>query len=117
MIHRLSRRSILGGMVAVPIGLRAARAQTREQYEAFIAALANGEPADGHEWDRVPYFEGCLPIEEIARRGPETLRFGPMKPVGLWDPNTGKLPYAVLQLRQENLRADSYYIVGFQNHM
>jgi methylenetetrahydrofolate--tRNA-(uracil-5-)-methyltransferase len=90
---------------------------TREEYDAFIAALAKAESADGHEWDRVPYFEGCLPIEEIARRGPDTLRFGPMKPVGLRDPNTGKLPYAVVQLRQENLRADSYNLVGFQNHL
>jgi methylenetetrahydrofolate--tRNA-(uracil-5-)-methyltransferase len=63
------------------------------------------------------YFEGCLPIEEIARRGRDTLRFGPMKPVGLRDPRTGKQPYAVVQLRQENLRADSYNLVGFQNHL
>jgi methylenetetrahydrofolate--tRNA-(uracil-5-)-methyltransferase len=63
------------------------------------------------------YFEGCLPIEEIARRGRDTLRFGPMKPVGLDDPRTGKWPYAVVQLRQENLRADSYNLVGFQNHL
>jgi methylenetetrahydrofolate--tRNA-(uracil-5-)-methyltransferase len=65
----------------------------------------------------VHYFEGCLPIEETARRGPDTLRFGPMKPVGLTDPKTGKWPYAVVQLRQENLRADSYNLVGFQNHL
>jgi len=63
------------------------------------------------------YFEGCLPIEETARRGRDTLRFGPMKPVGLTDPKTGKWPYAVVQLRQENLRADSYNLVGFQNHL
>ncbi len=63
------------------------------------------------------YFEGCLPIEEIARRGRDTLRFGPMKPVGLRDPRSGKMPYAVVQLRQENLRADSYNLVGFQNHL
>src|SRR5215469_9775603 len=63
------------------------------------------------------YFEGCLPIEETARRGPDTLRFGPMKPVGLTDPKTGRWPYAVVQLRQENLRADSYNLVGFQNHL
>jgi methylenetetrahydrofolate--tRNA-(uracil-5-)-methyltransferase len=63
------------------------------------------------------YFEGCLPIEETARRGRDTLRFGPMKPVGLTDPRTGRWPYAVVQLRQENLRADSYNLVGFQNHL
>ena len=90
---------------------------TREDYEAFLAALASAQPADSHEWDKVPYFEGCLPIEEIARRGPETLRFGPMKPVGLRNPQTGQIPYAVVQLRQENLRADSYNLVGFQNHL
>ena len=95
---------------------------TREEYEAFLAALASAEHADGHDWDvvdwkKAPYFEGCLPIEEIARRGPDTLRFGPMKPVGLRNPHTGQLPYAVVQLRQENLRADSYNLVGFQNHL
>jgi methylenetetrahydrofolate--tRNA-(uracil-5-)-methyltransferase len=97
----------------------------REQYEAFIAALAEARPVqsheaqrvDGHDWDNAQYFEGCLPIEEIARRGPDTLRFGPMKPVGLRNPHTGNIPYAVVQLRQENLRADSYNIVGFQNHL
>jgi methylenetetrahydrofolate--tRNA-(uracil-5-)-methyltransferase len=67
--------------------------------------------------DQPQYFEGCLPIEETARRGRDTLRFGPMKPVGLTDPKTGRWPYAVVQLRQENLRADSYNLVGFQNHL
>ncbi|HEV2645956.1 MAG TPA: methylenetetrahydrofolate--tRNA-(uracil(54)-C(5))-methyltransferase (FADH(2)-oxidizing) TrmFO [Acidobacteriaceae bacterium] len=66
---------------------------------------------------KLQYFEGCLPIEETARRGRNTLRFGPMKPVGLTDPKTGRWPYAVVQLRQENLRADSYNLVGFQNHL
>jgi methylenetetrahydrofolate--tRNA-(uracil-5-)-methyltransferase len=89
----------------------------REQYEAFIAALAEAQRVDGHDWDKAQYFEGCLPIEEIARRGPDTLRFGPMKPVGLRNPHTGNIPYAVVQLRQENLRADSYNLVGFQNHL
>ena len=97
----------------------------REEYEAFIAALAQAEPvqphnatpADSHDWEHAQYFEGCLPIEEIARRGPDTLRFGPMKPVGLRNPHTGNIPYAVVQLRQENLRADSYNLVGFQNHL
>jgi methylenetetrahydrofolate--tRNA-(uracil-5-)-methyltransferase len=89
----------------------------REEYEAFIAALAEAQRVDGHDWDKAQYFEGCLPIEEIARRGPDTLRFGPMKPVGLRNPRTGNIPYAVVQLRQENLRADSYNLVGFQNHL
>jgi methylenetetrahydrofolate--tRNA-(uracil-5-)-methyltransferase len=89
----------------------------REEYDAFIAALAEAQRVDGHDWDKAQYFEGCLPIEEIARRGPDTLRFGPMKPVGLRNPYTGNIPYAVVQLRQENLRADSYNLVGFQNHL
>jgi methylenetetrahydrofolate--tRNA-(uracil-5-)-methyltransferase len=89
----------------------------REEYGAFIAALAEAQRVDGHDWDKAQYFEGCLPIEEIARRGPDTLRFGPMKPVGLRNPHTGNIPYAVVQLRQENLRADSYNLVGFQNHL
>jgi methylenetetrahydrofolate--tRNA-(uracil-5-)-methyltransferase len=72
---------------------------------------------ESKEWEKLNYFEGCLPIEEIARRGRDTLRFGPMKPVGLKDPRTGKQAYAVVQLRQENLRNDSYNLVGFQNHM
>jgi methylenetetrahydrofolate--tRNA-(uracil-5-)-methyltransferase len=87
------------------------------EYNAFIDALLEAQSVDGHEWEKLNYFEGCLPIEEIARRGRETLRFGPMKPVGLDDPRTGRWPYAVVQLRQENLRADSYNIVGFQNHL
>jgi methylenetetrahydrofolate--tRNA-(uracil-5-)-methyltransferase len=89
----------------------------REEYEAFLAALAEAGRVEGHDWDKAQYFEGCLPIEEIARRGPDTLRFGPMKPVGLRNPLTGNIPYAVVQLRQENLRADSYNLVGFQNHL
>ena len=89
----------------------------RDQYEAFLAALLEAQQHRTHEWDNPNYFEGCLPIEELARRGPDTLRFGPMKPVGLRDPRTGKGAYAVVQLRQETLRADSYNIVGFQNHL
>lgn len=90
----------------------------KEEYEAFVAALLEGQPVPAHiEEDRTPFFESCLPIEEIARRGPDTLRFGPMKPMGLTDPRTGRRPYAVVQLRQENARADSYNLVGFQNHM
>lgn len=87
------------------------------EYYAFVDALTSAESAEGHDWEKLNYFEGCLPIEEIARRGRDTLRFGPMKPVGLSDPRTGKWPFAVVQLRQENLRADSYNIVGFQNHL
>src|SRR5581483_12165964 len=90
----------------------------REQYEAFVDALLAGQSASTHiPEDATPFFEACLPIEELARRGRETLRFGPMKPVGLLDPRTGRRPYAVVQLRQETLRADSYNIVGFQNHL
>jgi methylenetetrahydrofolate--tRNA-(uracil-5-)-methyltransferase len=90
----------------------------REQYEAFLDALAGAQPVPAHiEEDKTPYFEACLPIEEIARRGRDTLRFGPMKPMGLTDPRTGRRPYAVVQLRQENARADSYNLVGFQNHL
>jgi methylenetetrahydrofolate--tRNA-(uracil-5-)-methyltransferase len=90
---------------------------TKEEYDRFIDALTSAEMVEGHDWENLNYFEGCLPIEEIARRGRDTLRFGPMKPVGLDDPRTGKWPYAVVQLRQENLRADSYNLVGFQNHL
>ncbi len=90
---------------------------TKEEYERFLDALLAAEPAEAKEWEKLPYFESCLPIEELARRGRETLRFGPMKPVGLRDPRTGKQPWAVVQLRAENLRADSYNLVGFQNHL
>ncbi len=88
-----------------------------EEYDRFYAALLAAESVEARDWEKLNYFEACLPIEEIARRGRDTLRFGPMKPVGLRDPRTGKQPYAVVQLRQENLRADSYNIVGFQNHL
>jgi methylenetetrahydrofolate--tRNA-(uracil-5-)-methyltransferase len=90
---------------------------TKEQYERFIGALLEAQSVEAHDWENLNYFEGCLPIEEIARRGVDTLRFGPMKPVGLKDPKTGRIPYAVVQLRRENLRADSYNLVGFQNHL
>jgi methylenetetrahydrofolate--tRNA-(uracil-5-)-methyltransferase len=90
----------------------------REQYERFVDALLAADAVPAHiPEDQTPFFEACLPIEELARRGRETLRFGPMKPVGLVDPRTGRRPYAVVQLRQENLRAGSYNLVGFQNHM
>ena len=83
----------------------------------FCDALIAAQSVEERDWEKLNYFEGCLPIEEIARRGRDTLRFGPMKPVGLKDPRTGRIPYAAVQLRQENLRADSYNLVGFQNHL
>lgn len=96
----------------------------RQQYEAFLDALLAAESVPAHieedqalHADSARFFEACLPIEEIARRGRDTLRFGPMKPMGLTDPRTGRRPYAVVQLRQENARAGSYNLVGFQNHM
>ena len=106
---------------------------TKEEYNRFLDALTTAESVPVKPWEQLPgeapdsqltthnlqlyYFEGCLPIEETARRGRDTLRFGPMKPVGLTDPKTGRWPYAVVQLRQENHRADSYNLVGFQNHL
>lgn len=90
---------------------------TQEEYGCFYDALLAAQSVEERDWEKLNYFESCLPIEEIARRGRDTLRFGPMKPVGLKDPRTGKMPYAVVQLRQENLRADSYNLVGFQNHL
>ena len=90
----------------------------REQYDRFVEELLKAQAVSAHiPEDDTRYFEACLPIEEIARRGRDTLRFGPMKPVGLSDPRTGRRPYAVVQLRQENLRAQSFNLVGFQNHM
>jgi len=90
---------------------------SKDEYDRFYEALVAAESVEEREWEKLNYFESCLPIEEIARRGRDTLPFGPMKPVGLRDPRTGKTPYAVVQLRQENLRADSYNLVGFQNHL
>ncbi len=89
----------------------------RAEYDRFLDALLAAEAAESKEWEKLDYFEGCLPIEVLATRGRDTLRFGPMKPVGLRDPRTGKTPWAVVQLRKENLRADSYNLVGFQNHL
>jgi methylenetetrahydrofolate--tRNA-(uracil-5-)-methyltransferase len=103
----------------------------KEEYDCFLDALIAAEAAESKDWEKLDYsasgapnagagpryFEGCLPIEVLARRGRDTLRFGPMKPVGLRDPRTGKTPWAVVQLRKENLRADSYNLVGFQNHL
>ena len=87
------------------------------EYDSFYDALLEAESVPLHEFEQTMYFEACLPIEEIARRGRDTLRYGPMKPVGLTDPRTGRQPFAVVQLRQENLLADSYNLVGFQNHL
>ncbi|HWA23149.1 MAG TPA: methylenetetrahydrofolate--tRNA-(uracil(54)-C(5))-methyltransferase (FADH(2)-oxidizing) TrmFO [Caulobacterales bacterium] len=90
----------------------------RAQYEAFIAALLAGEKTAFKDWERdTPYFEGCLPIEVMAERGPETLRFGPMKPVGLADPRTGRRPHAVVQLRQDNALGTLFNMVGFQTKL
>ena len=90
---------------------------SRDEYDRFYDALLAAQSVEQKDWEKLNYFESCLPIEEIARRGRDTLRFGPMKPVGLKDPRTGRIPYAAVQLRQENLRADSYNLVGFQNHL
>src|SRR5262245_22215091 len=90
---------------------------TREEYERFYDALTHAESATVHDFDRERFFEGCLPIEVMAHRGGDTLRFGPMKPVGLTDPRTGRTPYAVVQLRQDNLAGDHYSLVGFQTQL
>jgi methylenetetrahydrofolate--tRNA-(uracil-5-)-methyltransferase len=90
---------------------------TRMEYDRFVDALLEAQAAESHIAGDVPFFEACLPVEEIARRGRDTLRFGAMKPMGLIDPRTGRRPWAAVQLRQENLRADSYNLVGFQNHL
>jgi len=87
------------------------------EYGVFYQALMEAEHVQPHAFEDLNYFEACLPIEELARRGVDTLRFGPMKPVGLIDPKTGRRPYAVVQLRAENLRYSSYNLVGFQNHL
>ncbi|MGD9524235.1 MAG: methylenetetrahydrofolate--tRNA-(uracil(54)-C(5))-methyltransferase (FADH(2)-oxidizing) TrmFO [Gemmatimonadales bacterium] len=89
----------------------------RDTYEAFIDALVAGDQFSGHAFDEVPYFEGCLPIEEMARRGRETPRFGPMKPVGLADPRTGRDPHAVVQLRREDRAGQMWNLVGFQTRL
>ncbi len=90
---------------------------TREEYDRFHEALVGAESATVHDFDRERFFEGCLPIEVMAHRGRETLRFGPMKPVGLIDPRGGRPPYAVVQLRQDNLAGDHYSLVGFQTQL
>ena len=89
----------------------------RRSIARFYAALTTAESATVHDFDREKFFEGCLPIEVMAHRGEDTLRFGPMKPVGLTDPRTGRQPYAAVQLRQDNLAGDHYSLVGFQTQL
>jgi methylenetetrahydrofolate--tRNA-(uracil-5-)-methyltransferase len=90
----------------------------KEQYEAFVQALVDGDKMPFHDWEKeTPYFEGCMPIEVMAERGPETLRHGPMKPVGLDNPRTGRWPYAVVQLRQDNQLGTLWNMVGFQTKL
>ncbi len=90
---------------------------TRDEYEAFLDALAGADQFTAHAFDEVPYFEGCMPVEEMARRGRESLRFGPMKPVGLADPRTGRRPWAVAQLRMEDRAGRMWNLVGFQTRL
>lgn len=90
---------------------------TRDQYEAFIDALTTADQFTAHEFDAVPYFEGCMPIEEMARRGRESLRFGPMKPIGLQDPRSNSRPHAVMQLRMEDRGGRMWNLVGFQTRL
>ena len=93
---------------------------SKEEYEHFVDELLKGDSVPFHiaeDNPHTPFFEACLPVEELARRGRETLRFGPMKPTGLDDPRTGRWAHAIVQLRKENCRSDSYNLVGFQNHL
>jgi methylenetetrahydrofolate--tRNA-(uracil-5-)-methyltransferase len=90
---------------------------TREEYERFYDAVVHAESATVHDFDKEKFFEGCLPVEVMAHRGVDTLRFGPMKPVGLVDPRTGRQPYAVVQLRQDNIAGDHFSLVGFQTQL
>ncbi|MBR4017475.1 MAG: methylenetetrahydrofolate--tRNA-(uracil(54)-C(5))-methyltransferase (FADH(2)-oxidizing) TrmFO, partial [Oscillospiraceae bacterium] len=92
-------------------------AMNKEQYEAFITELISAEEAEVHGFEDKRVFEGCMPVEVMARRGQDTLRYGPLKPVGLTDPKTGKEPYAVVQLRQDNAAKSVYNLVGFQTHL
>jgi methylenetetrahydrofolate--tRNA-(uracil-5-)-methyltransferase len=89
----------------------------RDTYEALLAAIREADTYPGHDWENVPFFEGCLPVEEMARRGDDTLRFGPMKPVGLTDPRTGRRAHAVVQLRREDRAGQMWNMVGFQTRM
>ncbi len=116
-------RSTTSGSTRSPATARAAATTTstlpldRDGYEGFLDALVAADQHQGHDFDQVPYFEGCLPVEEMARRGRETLRFGPMKPVGLPDPRTGREPYAVVQLRREDRAGQMWNMVGFQTRL
>ena len=92
-------------------------AMNKEEYEAFVQALISAQEAEVHGFEDKNVFEGCMPVEVMARRGVDTLRFGPLKPVGLVDPNTGKEPYAVVQLRQDNAAKSVFNLVGFQTHL
>ena len=92
-------------------------AMDKAEYEAFLKELISAEEAEVHGFEDKNVFEGCMPVEVMARRGPDTLRFGPLKPVGLTDPRTGKEPYAVVQLRQDNAAKSVYNLVGFQTHL
>ena len=92
-------------------------AMNKEEYEAFLRELIAAEEAEVHGFEDKNVFEGCMPVEVMARRGPDTLRFGPLKPVGLTDPKTGKEPYAVVQLRQDNAAKSVFNLVGFQTHL
>ena len=110
-LYALSRYGKGGGDDYLNAPMDAAR------YAGFVEALRAADQFQAHEFDQVPYFEGCLPIEEMARRGPETLRFGPMKPVGLPDPRTGRIPHAVVQLRREDRAGQMWSLVGFQTRL
>lgn len=92
-------------------------AMDKEQYQAFVRELVSAEEAEVHGFEDKNVFEGCMPVEVMARRGPDTLRFGPLKPVGLTDPRTGREPYAVVQLRQDNAAKTVFNLVGFQTHL
>ena len=92
-------------------------AMSREEYTAFVRELSAAQEADVHGFEDKNVFEGCMPVEVMARRGEDTLRYGPLKPVGLRDPSTGKEPYAVVQLRRDNAAGNIYNIVGFQTHL
>jgi len=110
-LYRLSRYGKGGGDDYLNAPL------SEPEYYAFVEALVTAEQFEGHQFDQVEYFEGCLPVEEMARRGKDVLRFGPMKPVGLPDPQTGQEPFAVAQLRQEDRAAQMWNLVGFQTRM
>jgi methylenetetrahydrofolate--tRNA-(uracil-5-)-methyltransferase len=112
-----AKRPLIGAEGAAENGSYLNCPMSREEYDAFIDALVAADQFVVHEFDKVPYFEGCMPIEEMARRGRDTLRFGPMKPVGLRDPRSDKRPYAVVQLRREDRDGHMWNLVGFQTRL